>query len=180
PPAPPPPRPPAPGPPRSSSRAIPPPRRPPRAGGSSPSPGWPTARNGPAGPAARGPSSCTASRCAPSTPSWWARGGAPAATASWTSNPATPSLPTTSGSWPTSNFRSDPSGFPSGPGRPEGQQPGAGTTAMPGHDYRFTTRWRVTSTPEEVYRILEDTPGLARWWPAVWLRVEALEPGDAR
>jgi hypothetical protein len=27
---------------------------------------------------------------------------------------------------------------------------------------------------------MEDTPDLVRWWPAVWLNVEVLEPGDAR
>lgn len=46
-------------------------------------------------------------------------------------------------------------------------------------EYHFHTRWRVQSTPEEIYRIMEDTPGLARWWPAVWLQVEILEAGDA-
>jgi hypothetical protein len=50
---------------------------------------------------------------------------------------------------------------------------------MPSHDYRFVTRWRVESTPEEVYRVMEDTPGMARWWPSVWLAVEILESGDA-
>jgi hypothetical protein len=47
------------------------------------------------------------------------------------------------------------------------------------HAYRFETRWRVESTPEEIYRIMEDTPGLPRWWPAVWLAVEILDPGDS-
>jgi hypothetical protein len=50
---------------------------------------------------------------------------------------------------------------------------------MFGNAYRFVTHWVVESTPEEVYRILDDAPGFARWWPAVWLRVEVLEPGDA-
>ena len=50
---------------------------------------------------------------------------------------------------------------------------------MSRHEYSFETRWRVQSTPEEIYRIMEDTPGLSRWWPAVWLEVEILEPGDA-
>lgn len=50
---------------------------------------------------------------------------------------------------------------------------------MPAHHYRFLTRWRVEGTPAEVYRVLEDTPDLPRWWPAVWLKVETLDPGDA-
>jgi hypothetical protein len=44
--------------------------------------------------------------------------------------------------------------------------------------YRFVTRWRVEGTPEEAFRIIDDAPGLVRWWPAVWLRVDVLEPGD--
>jgi hypothetical protein len=45
--------------------------------------------------------------------------------------------------------------------------------------YRFVTHWRVESTPEEVYGIIEDVTEFPRWWPAVWLRVEVLEHGDA-
>src|SRR5262249_5643682 len=45
--------------------------------------------------------------------------------------------------------------------------------------YRFLTHWRVEGTPEEVYRIIEDVTEFPRWWPAVWLKVEVLEPGDA-
>jgi hypothetical protein len=44
--------------------------------------------------------------------------------------------------------------------------------------YRFVTRWRVEGTAEEVFTIIEDTSDFVRWWPAVWLRVEILEPGD--
>ena len=50
---------------------------------------------------------------------------------------------------------------------------------MPSHHYQFLTRWRVEATPEEVYPILDDTTQFPRWWPAVWLKVEELEPGDA-
>src|SRR5256885_1318195 len=49
---------------------------------------------------------------------------------------------------------------------------------MPGNRYRFLTRWRVEATPAEAYRIVEDTPDLPRWWPAVWLKVETLAEGD--
>lgn len=48
---------------------------------------------------------------------------------------------------------------------------------MPANEYRFVTRWRVEGTPAEVYRVIEDTPALPRWWPAVWLKVETLDPG---
>jgi hypothetical protein len=47
------------------------------------------------------------------------------------------------------------------------------------NDYVFQTRWRVESTREEVYRIIEDVPEFARWWPAVWLKVETINQGDA-
>ena len=46
------------------------------------------------------------------------------------------------------------------------------------NDYHFVTRWRVRGTPEEVYRVLDDAPGLARWWPSVYLDVRVLEEGD--
>jgi Polyketide cyclase / dehydrase and lipid transport len=51
---------------------------------------------------------------------------------------------------------------------------------MASHDYRFVTHWRVEGTPEEVFRILDEPLDLPRWWPAVWLKVEQVEPGDAR
>ncbi len=45
-------------------------------------------------------------------------------------------------------------------------------------EYHFITRWRVRSTKEEVYDVLGDAPGLARWWPSVYLDVKVLQPGD--
>ena len=45
---------------------------------------------------------------------------------------------------------------------------------MPSNSYKFLTRWRVEGPREAVYRLLEDTPGYVRWWPAVWLKVEEL------
>jgi hypothetical protein len=51
---------------------------------------------------------------------------------------------------------------------------------MKNNTYRFVTQWQVEGSREEVYRIIEDAPGFVRWWPAVWLRVEVLEPGDAQ
>jgi hypothetical protein len=49
--------------------------------------------------------------------------------------------------------------------------------AVPAADYRFVTSWRVAATPEEVSAILEDIPGLTRWWPSVYLEAEQLEAG---
>ncbi len=51
---------------------------------------------------------------------------------------------------------------------------------MSSSQYRLVTHWRVPGTPEEVYRIIDEPTALVRWWPAVWLRVEVLEPGDAQ
>ncbi len=47
-----------------------------------------------------------------------------------------------------------------------------------GPEYHFVTHWRVTGTPAEVYAILEDSRSLTQWWPAVYLDVKELEPGD--
>lgn len=51
---------------------------------------------------------------------------------------------------------------------------------MSSTDYHFISRWRVEGTVEEVSEILADAEGLARWWPSVYLKVEALEAGDER
>src|SRR5689334_6281898 len=51
---------------------------------------------------------------------------------------------------------------------------------MASNDYHFISRWRVEGTVEEVCAILADAPGLARWWPSVYLGVEELAPGDAQ
>ena len=49
---------------------------------------------------------------------------------------------------------------------------------MASNDYHFITHWRVRGTVEEVARILDNAPDLARWWPSVYLDVNVLEPGD--
>lgn len=49
---------------------------------------------------------------------------------------------------------------------------------MASNDYHFITHWRVESTVEEVYEILDNVADLARWWPAVYLDVQVLEAGD--
>lgn len=51
---------------------------------------------------------------------------------------------------------------------------------MSSSQYRFVTRWRVDGTPEEVFRIIDAPTEFVRWWPAVWLRVEVLDPGDEK
>ena len=49
---------------------------------------------------------------------------------------------------------------------------------MPSNDYSFRTHWRLEAAREDVYQLIEDTPGYVRWWPAVWLAIELLEAGD--
>jgi hypothetical protein len=51
---------------------------------------------------------------------------------------------------------------------------------MAANEYHFITHWRIPGTVEEVGRIIADGPGLTRWWPAVYLDVRELEPGDER
>lgn len=51
---------------------------------------------------------------------------------------------------------------------------------MADNEYHFITHWRVEGTAEEVYGIIENAPDLVRWWPAVYLDVQQLEPGDER
>jgi len=49
---------------------------------------------------------------------------------------------------------------------------------MPDAVYHFISHWKVKSTKEEVYDVLGNAEGLARWWPSVYLDVKVLEPGD--
>jgi len=49
---------------------------------------------------------------------------------------------------------------------------------VPDNDYHFITHWQVQGTCEEVSDILADAEDLPRWWPAVYLDVSELEPGD--
>jgi hypothetical protein len=44
--------------------------------------------------------------------------------------------------------------------------------------YHFITHWRLQASKEEIYDILGDAAGLARWWPSVYLDVKVEEPGD--
>ncbi len=49
---------------------------------------------------------------------------------------------------------------------------------MPANEYHFVTHWRVPGTLEEVNEILGEATDLPRWWPAVYLDVQELAPGD--
>jgi hypothetical protein len=51
---------------------------------------------------------------------------------------------------------------------------------MPSHSYQFVSRWRVEGLCGEVADVIGDPLALPRWWPSVYLRVERLEPPDAR
>jgi len=48
---------------------------------------------------------------------------------------------------------------------------------MSSNEYHFITHWHILGTVEEIYAVLGDAPALARWWPAVYLDVQVLEPG---
>jgi hypothetical protein len=48
------------------------------------------------------------------------------------------------------------------------------------NDYHFITRWRVEAAIGEVADVLADPTELPRWWPAVYLEAEQLDPPDSR
>lgn len=50
--------------------------------------------------------------------------------------------------------------------------------AMSINDYHFITHWRLPATLAEVVAVLSDARDLPRWWPAVYLDVRELVPGD--
>jgi len=49
---------------------------------------------------------------------------------------------------------------------------------MPTNDYHFISRWRVRASITDVADVISDAEGLPRWWPAVYLDVRELEPGE--
>jgi hypothetical protein len=49
---------------------------------------------------------------------------------------------------------------------------------MSSNDYHFITHWRVQSNVEEISQIIGNAPDLVRWWPSVYLEVQAVESGD--
>jgi polyketide cyclase/dehydrase/lipid transport protein len=51
---------------------------------------------------------------------------------------------------------------------------------VPSNAYHLVSHWRVRGTLEEVSDLLEDAPGLARWWSSVYSNVEQVEAGDQR
>lgn len=51
---------------------------------------------------------------------------------------------------------------------------------MATNDYHFITKWTLEGSIEEIADILNDAPGLVRWWPSVYLDVQRLEEGDER
>ena len=50
---------------------------------------------------------------------------------------------------------------------------------MASADYHFVSRWRAEGTCQEVADVIGDVESLPRWWPAVYLDVQVLEPGGA-
>ena len=49
---------------------------------------------------------------------------------------------------------------------------------MASYDYHFVTQWRVRGDACEAYAVLSDAADLPRWWPAVYLEANVIEPGD--
>jgi hypothetical protein len=62
-----------------------------------------------------------------------------------------------------------------------GAAAGADRPTGASNEYHMVTRWRIPATPGEVAEVLfADTEDLARWWPAVYMGVRLVEPGDER
>ncbi|MPZ50752.1 MAG: polyketide cyclase [Dehalococcoidia bacterium] len=51
---------------------------------------------------------------------------------------------------------------------------------MTANEYHLTSKWRVLGTVDEVFGLVSRDEELARWWPAAFLDVMTLEPGDAK
>lgn len=49
---------------------------------------------------------------------------------------------------------------------------------MPDNAYHLVSHWRVRGTVEEVAGIIEDAPGLERWWGSVYSNVEQIDSAD--
>lgn len=49
---------------------------------------------------------------------------------------------------------------------------------MTSNDYHFITQWQAPGTVREVFETIADAPALVRWWPAVYLDVQQVQPGD--
>jgi hypothetical protein len=48
------------------------------------------------------------------------------------------------------------------------------------NEYHFLTTWRLQGTSGEVADVLRDPLALPRWWPAVYLAVQEIDPPDER
>lgn len=46
------------------------------------------------------------------------------------------------------------------------------------NDYHIVTRWRLRASLDELAHLFEDVEALARWWPAAFLHVQTVAPGD--
>lgn len=51
---------------------------------------------------------------------------------------------------------------------------------MAEHEYHVVSRWTVPGTVEDVADVFADPQALPHWWPAAFLSVELVRPGDAR
>jgi cytochrome P450 len=49
---------------------------------------------------------------------------------------------------------------------------------MTAGDYHYVSHWRVRGTVDEVTAVFNEPRELPRWWPAVYLEVNVLDPGD--
>jgi hypothetical protein len=50
---------------------------------------------------------------------------------------------------------------------------------MAAPEYKFLSRWRIEgAVPADAYDVMADEKELPRWWPAVSLAADVLEPGD--
>jgi uncharacterized protein YndB with AHSA1/START domain len=46
------------------------------------------------------------------------------------------------------------------------------------NEYHLTTEWWFEGTAEEIYDLLSDTDAMRRWWRAILVGLEEVEPGD--
>ena len=51
---------------------------------------------------------------------------------------------------------------------------------MASNEYHILTVWRIPGTPEEIAEVLGAAEDLPLWWPAVYLDVRVVEPGNPR
>jgi hypothetical protein len=47
-----------------------------------------------------------------------------------------------------------------------------------GNEYNLVSHWRVQGTAAEVYDVIVNVEDVTRWWPAAFLQVEPIQPGD--